>query len=90
MRYLVPTLSLIAIGLAGCASMDPASNGAVKSLGGGQYSLSEMDILSGNVAEHAARFCSAQGKRLQVEGNTTQQGLASGSNYAVLIFSCSE
>jgi putative hemolysin len=64
------------------------SANAVRSLGNGQYSISEMDVLAGNVAEHAARFCASQGGTLKVEGNTTQQGLASGASYAVLIFSC--
>ena len=72
----------------GCASMDPASSGAVKILGNDQYSISEMGTFGGSLPEHAARYCANAGKKMRVDGNTTQKGLASGGDYAVLIFSC--
>lgn len=80
-------LVLSALALAGCAGMGGA-NGGVKSLGGDQYSISEMDTFGGSLPEHAARHCASLGKTMKVGGNTTQQGLASGTNYGVLIFSC--
>lgn len=61
---------------------------AVKSLGGDQYSISDMNVLGGSLPEHAASYCASLGRKMKVEGNTTQQGLASGTNYGVLIFSC--
>ena len=71
--------------LTACATTPGAG---VKSLGNGTYSISEMDIMTGNVAEHAAAYCSSLGQKMKVEGNTTQRGLASGTNYAVLVFRC--
>ena len=74
------------IATAGCATM--GGEGAVKSLGNDQYSISDMSVFGGSLPEHAARHCASLGKKMKVEGNTTQQGMASGNNYGVLIFSC--
>lgn len=70
----------------GCASMGGGSG--VTSLGNDQYSISDMNVFGGSLPEHAARHCASMSKKMKVEGNTTQQGLASGTNYGVLIFSC--
>ncbi|MHA0335834.1 hypothetical protein [Sphingomonas aquatilis] len=78
---------LIAATCTGCATMaDP--DAGVKSLGGDQYSISEMGVIGGSLPERAAKFCGTRGKKMKVEGNTTQTGLASGTSYPVLIFSC--
>lgn len=74
--------------LAACASVSTGNDGAVKSLGNDQYSISDINVFGGSLPEHAARHCASLGKKMKVEGNTTQQGLASGTNYGVLIFSC--
>lgn len=82
--------SLYAIGTAlfvsGCATM--GGQNAVTSLGNDQYSISEMSVFSGSLPEHAAKYCGSLGKKMKVEGNTTQTGIASGTPYPVLIFSC--
>jgi hypothetical protein len=81
-------LGISAAALSGCATMDASRNGSIKSLGNDQYSISEMAVFGGSLPEHAARHCASMGKKMKVEGNTTQQGLASGTSYGVLIFSC--
>lgn len=78
---------MIAIACVGCATMTGPDAG-VKSLGGDQYSLSEMGVFGGSLPERAAKYCGSRGKKMKVEGNTTQTGIASGAAYPVLIFSC--
>lgn len=86
--FIAAAVSVSAV-LGGCATtFDAAQNGSIKSLGNDQYSISEMGVFGGSLPEHAARHCASMGKKMRVEGNTTQQGLASGTNYGVLIFSC--
>lgn len=86
MRKIFIGLSILS--LAGCASFDPARNGAIKTIGGGMYTITAMGVFAGNNAEYAARHCASFNKKLKIEGNTTQEGIASGNKYDVLIFSC--
>lgn len=74
-----------AVALAGCMTTGPA--GGVKSVGGNTYTISEMSGF-GSVVDRAAVFCSSIGRTIEVQGNTTQTGLASGRQYAVLVFRC--
>lgn len=78
-------IAALGLALAGCVTT--GSSGGIKPLGGDTYMVSEMSGFT-NVVERAAVFCNSYGQTVEVTGNTTQQGLASGRDYAVLVFRC--
>lgn len=71
--------------LGACVTM-PSSTG-VRNLGNDTYMMSEMSGF-GNVIERANRFCSDFGQSIDVRSSTTEKGLASGDDYAVIVFGC--
>lgn len=80
-------IAAAALALGACATTSPTSG--IRSLGPNQFTVSEMSGFT-SVAERAAAFCGSFGQRMQIEGSTTQKGLYSGSDYAVLVFSCQD
>lgn len=80
-------IATLAVALAGCATTGGAQSGGIKSLGGDTYTVSELSGF-GSVVERAARFCVNMDQTIHVQGNTTQTGIASGRQYAVLVFRC--
>jgi len=81
----IAALATLAAALAGCVTTSPSAG--IRSLGPDTYMVSEMSGF-GNVVERAAVFCSSLGQTVQVTGNTTQTGIASGDQYAVIMFRC--
>lgn len=81
------TIAIAALGLAlaGCVTTSPGAG--IKSIGSDTYMVSEMSGF-GNVVERAAAFCASFGRSLDVTSNTSQTGLASGNQYAVITFRC--
>lgn len=75
-----------AAALAGCATV-PSPTEGIQSIGTDTFMVSEMSGF-GNVAERAGQFCASFGQRIEIDGNTTEKGLYSGSDYAVLVFRC--
>lgn len=80
-------IATLALAFAGCATTAGTQSGGIRALGGDTYTVSELSGF-GNVVERAARFCVNMDQTIQVQGNTTQTGLASGRQYAVLVFRC--
>lgn len=79
------TLVALAAALAGCVTT--SSGAGIKSIGSDTFMVSEMSGF-GNVVERAAVFCASFGQTVQVTSNTSQMGLASGDQYAVITFRC--
>lgn len=92
MRKIIMAFSMLS--LCGCAGMaaqfDPSQNGAIRSIGNDTYTISEMGVFGGNAVEYAARHCASMGRVMQMQGSTTQKGLASGASYGVVVFTCRE
>ena len=88
MRHVV--VATVALALGACAFMPNTPAQGVRSLGNGLYSISEIAFFGGDVAGRAATFCSSFGQTMSIEGNTTQKGIASGDDYAVLVFRCAD
>jgi hypothetical protein len=74
---------IAALSLSACGFSEP-----VKTIGNNTYTISEMNIIGGNVAEHAARHCAALGQTLVIEATTTQNSYVSNAQYAVMVFRC--
>lgn len=81
----IATLATLAAVLAGCVHTTPGSG--IRSIGPDTFMVSEMSGF-GNVVERAAVFCASFGQTVQITGNTSQTGLASGNQYAVITFRC--
>lgn len=88
-------LSIIAITgaltilLTGCAPQDPTLAPGVKRQDTGLYSVSEMNVILGDPIAQAVQQCRMDGnKKLDIVSNTTQNGLYSGTTYAVIVFRC--
>lgn len=78
--------AVAALALGACTTVSPADS--IRPIGDNLFSISEMHFFGGDVAGRAAAYCGSLGKRLQIEGDTTQKGMWSGDDYAVLVFSC--
>lgn len=85
MRRIAALIGIVA--LAGCATMG-APGSAVRQIGTNLYSVSEMHVMGGNVAQHAAAYCASLGQEMQIEGTTAQRGAYSGTEYSVMVFRC--
>ena len=78
----------LAMLLTGCATTrDPTLVSGVERKGGGVYSASALRVV--DPATAAVQKCQLDGnKKLSILTSTTERGIASGTNYAVLIFRC--
>lgn len=76
------TILAAALALTGCATA-PTPH----SLGSDTYTLSELDIMGGNVVQAAARHCASMKRQMMMVGNTTQRGFT-GTQYAVVVYRC--
>ncbi len=83
MTKLITLLAVLA--LTGCAGVGDGRP-AVRSMGNGLYSVSEMDTLFSSPTVEAANWCGNRG--LKIVGNTAQHGMYSGTNYSILLFRC--
>ena len=83
----IATLATLAAALAGCVTTGSSHNSGIRSIGSDTFMVSEISGF-GNVVERAALFCASFGQTVQVTGNTSQMGLASGNQYAVITFRC--
>ena len=85
MNKLLAIVYLLAV--TGCATRDPTLVPGVDREGPDIYSASEMGF--NNPTRLAVQQCQLDGnKRLTILTSTTERGMVSGKNYAMLIFRC--
>lgn len=76
-----------AASVSACVTMPQRATSGVQSAGPNLFTVSELNGF-GNVFERAGAFCGSFGQQMKLEGNSTQKGLVSGSDYATIVFSC--
>lgn len=78
----------LALALAGCGHDIAGGASGVNRIGDGIYQASEMNAFGIDVQQQAVRQCEIEGKRPTNLVPGTKQGMASGREYATLMFQC--
>lgn len=86
MRKIVTLAALL--GLSACATTPNTPHAGVQALSDGSYLVREIDYPLASVAERAASYCGYFGQRVEVVASSTQYGLFTDRNHAVLTFRC--